>query len=359
MAKRACCAPMPKLNEFSFWKGVLAEFVAMTFFVYVGVGTAVSSFTVDESPVAPLTTAMAFGFSITALVYATAHTSGGHINPAVTLGLTIMGVCHPVQAIFYMIVQFLGAMLGATFVRFQTPGGQAEYDEHTVYTFGTNSLHQKGAWTCVEWHNSNVQERCAKYEYKAAKCVTTVTPASPYAPSHSTCPTDVTWINGAVFECVATALLMFVVCETAVNKLSIATPSTEGTMTAGTAPSGANIAPIAIGFAVFLAHCVGIPLTGCGINPARSFGAWFVSEKCLAGGVAWEEENGRNCHEKDLSIFLIFPFIGAAIAAILCRAMFDSNQDNWCGKPVAKSAAPPTEIEMSNTPTNKNDGESA
>ena len=31
---------MPELKDFSFWKGVIAEFVAMTLFVYVGVGTA-------------------------------------------------------------------------------------------------------------------------------------------------------------------------------------------------------------------------------------------------------------------------------------------------------------------------------
>merc|ERR1712072_46303 len=33
-----------------------------------------------------------------------------------------------------------------------------------------------------------------------------------------------------------------------------------------------NAAPIAIGMAVFCAHCVLIPITGCSINPTRSFG---------------------------------------------------------------------------------------
>ena len=73
--------------------------------------------------------------------------------------------------------------------------------------------------------------------------------------------------SAATFEIMGTFFLMFIVCETAVNVQSIATPSSKGTMSAGFAPSGANVAPVAIGFAVFLAHCVGIPLTGCGINP--------------------------------------------------------------------------------------------
>ncbi|KNC74659.1 hypothetical protein SARC_12801, partial [Sphaeroforma arctica JP610] len=38
-----------------------------------------------------------------------------------------------------------------------------------------------------------------------------------------------------------------------------------------------NLAPLAIGFSVFLAHVVLIPLTGCGINPARTFGAALIS----------------------------------------------------------------------------------
>ena len=95
-----------------------------------------SNFTYANNPAAHLITALAFGFCITALVYATAHTSGGHINPAVTLGLTIMGVCHPIQAVLYMIVQFAGASLGATLVMLQAPGLK-EYGTNKRARFGS------------------------------------------------------------------------------------------------------------------------------------------------------------------------------------------------------------------------------
>ncbi|KAL8029806.1 hypothetical protein ABFS82_14G243700 [Erythranthe guttata] len=62
------------------------------------------------------------------------------------------------------------------------------------------------------------------------------------------------------------------------------------------------LAPLPIGFAVFMVHLATIPITGTGINPARSFGAAviFNNEK------AWD----------DHWIFWVGPFIGAAIAAI-------------------------------------------
>ena len=48
-----------------------------------------------------------------------------------------------------------------------------------------------------------------------------------------------------------------------------------------------HLAPLAIGFAVFLAHIVLVPLTGCGINPARTFGPALVNS--FAGEKVWED----------------------------------------------------------------------
>ena len=43
--------------------------------------------------------------------------SGGHINPAVTLGVTLSGGCKPVLAVFYVISQLIGGILGAAICR--------------------------------------------------------------------------------------------------------------------------------------------------------------------------------------------------------------------------------------------------
>ncbi|XP_047335345.1 aquaporin PIP2-3 [Impatiens glandulifera] len=61
------------------------------------------------------------------------------------------------------------------------------------------------------------------------------------------------------------------------------------------------LAPLPIGFAVFMVHLATIPITGTGINPARSFGAAVIYGKDKAWDDQW--------------IFWVGPFIGAAIAA--------------------------------------------
>ncbi|KAK0591355.1 hypothetical protein LWI29_000468 [Acer saccharum] len=61
------------------------------------------------------------------------------------------------------------------------------------------------------------------------------------------------------------------------------------------------LAPLPIGFAVFMVHLATIPITGTGINPARSLGAAVI----LNEKKAWDDQ----------WIFWVGPFIGAAIAA--------------------------------------------
>jgi len=89
-----------------------------------------------------------------------------------------------------------------------------------------------------------------------------------------------------------TFLLMFVVLQTAVN------PKSE---------SNRAQACIAIGFAVFLAHCVLIPITGCSINPTRTFGPAFVSK-------IRNPDRESNALEH-LWVFIVGPFLGSALAA--------------------------------------------
>lgn len=108
--------------------------------------------------------------------------------------------------------------------------------------------------------------------------------------------------NALIGEIMMTFLLVFVVLETAVNPLS------EGNR---------MMACVPIGFAVFLAHCVLVPIDGCSINPTRSFGPAVVAKLC-----------GRYKNDKDAAdtlkghwIFWVGPLVGAGVGACVYSVM--------------------------------------
>ena len=78
-----------------------------TFFLVLTIGcTVIGS---GAGPLAPL----AIGAALMVMIFAGGHISGGHYNPAVTLGVWIRGRCASKDAFFYMLFQVLGAVLAA------------------------------------------------------------------------------------------------------------------------------------------------------------------------------------------------------------------------------------------------------
>lgn len=64
------------------------------------------------------------------------------------------------------------------------------------------------------------------------------------------------------------------------------------------------MAPLPIGFAVFMVHLATIPITGTGINPARSFGAAVIynNEK------AWDDQVKRHLSSQQLAFTSLILF---------------------------------------------------
>ena len=79
-----------------------------------------------ESIVSTYVVAFSFGMSITVMVYMTAHTSGGQLNPAVTTGCVAAGVCSPAQGIANIISQCIGTVLSAAFLAALVPEAQRD-----------------------------------------------------------------------------------------------------------------------------------------------------------------------------------------------------------------------------------------
>lgn len=221
-----------------------AEFFAMAMFVWVGTGAAVSSLHADFDgrkevgfPVSVLLTiAIAFGFGITVLAGNLGAYSGGHVNPAVTLALMLTKNCEVVDGIVYMIAQFLGAVVGSLFV-----------------------------WACTSQISfvppGNIDMQAFQPGYKTGDAVALIG-NPPFSLGANRVSPVVSMGNAFFLEFLGTALLIGTVMMSAVDKR---TYSTSGMLAAWP-----------IGFSVMLSHLVLIPFTGCGINPARTFGPAVV-----------------------------------------------------------------------------------
>jgi aquaporin TIP len=85
----------------------------------------------------PIDLAFANGLVIAVMVSAFGFISGGHFNPAVTLGFLVTRRIAPVLAVFYWVVQFGGAALAALLVKWVLPSGAESAAHLGVPTLGS------------------------------------------------------------------------------------------------------------------------------------------------------------------------------------------------------------------------------
>src|SRR4030081_541456 len=93
----------------------LAEFIG-TFFLVLTIGCTVVGH--GAGPLAPV----AIGTALMVMIFAGGHISGGHFNPAVTLGVWLRGKCETKDVVPYMIFQIMGAVLAALVVKYLKGG---------------------------------------------------------------------------------------------------------------------------------------------------------------------------------------------------------------------------------------------
>jgi aquaporin Z len=193
-----------------------AEFLGTFVLVLGGCGSAMFAAGIADVGIGFQGVALAFGLTVLIMAFAVGHISGGHFNPAVTLGLVAGGRFKAKDAPGYIVVQVVGAIL-AIGVLFIIANGNPDFDKD-VSTFAANGY---GA--------------------------------------HS--PDGYSLTSAFVTEVTFTGLFLLVIMGA----------------TSKRAPAG--FAPIAIGLALTLIHLVTIPVTNTSVNPARSTGpALFVAD---------------------------------------------------------------------------------
>ncbi|MCA8881654.1 MAG: aquaporin Z [Rhodobacteraceae bacterium] len=198
---------------------LLAELIGTFWLVFGGCGSALLAAGIPDLGIGFAGVALAFGLTVLTGVYAVGSISGGHFNPAVSLGLMLAGRFESAHLIPYWVAQVIGSVLAATLLY--------------VIVSGAPGFVGAGGF--------------ASNGYGAAS------------------PGGFSFLSCAVTEITMTAVFIFVIL---------------GATSKG-APVG--FAGIAIGLCLTLIHLVSIPVTNTSVNPARSTGvALFADGPALA-----------------------------------------------------------------------------
>src|SRR3974390_2179352 len=99
-----------------------AEFFGTLWLVLGGCGAAVLAAGFPSLGIGFLGVAFAFGLPVLTMAYAVGHISGGHFNPAVTIGLWAGGRFKAADVLPYVIAQVIGAIVAAAVLYLIAPG---------------------------------------------------------------------------------------------------------------------------------------------------------------------------------------------------------------------------------------------
>ena len=195
-------------------KKLLAEFFGTYWLVFGGCGSAILAAGVADVGIGWLGVSLAFGLTVLTMAFAVGHISGGHFNPAVTLGLVVGGRHSGSELLPYWAAQVVGAIAAAA----------------TLYIVlsGTADFQGAGGFASNGYGDASPE----KYGL----------------------------VSALVIEIVLTAFFLIVIL---------------GSTSKG-APAG--FAPIAIGLALTLIHLISIPVTNTSVNPARSTGVALFAD---------------------------------------------------------------------------------
>ena len=187
-------------------KKLFAEFFGTFWLVFGGCGSALFAAGFPELGIGFAGVALAFGLTVLTMAFAVGHISGGHFNPAVSLGLWAGGKFEAKNLLGYIVAQLIGAIAAAG-VLYLILSGKADFV--SVSGFAANGYGELS-------------------------------------------PGGFDMLSALVAEFVLTAFFLLLILGSTNER----------------APKG--FAPIAIGLALTLIHLICIPITNTSVNPARS-----------------------------------------------------------------------------------------
>lgn len=214
---------------YRIWQKLCAELLGTFLFVFFAAGVVCADQglrAAGQPGIGSIGIALVRGLAFAILVYALAHISGGHFNPAITIGAWVTRKIGSLQAIFYGIAQILGAMAAAWVLTHLIP------DQ---------------AW-------------------RAAGLATPDLAA------------DISRTQGIILELILTFFLVFIF-------FAVVADVHEESVVAS--PRLLRFGGFAAGLAIFAAMLVGGPYTGASMNPAMVLGTAVLSHHWVNHGVYW------------------------------------------------------------------------
>src|SRR5438094_6953273 len=123
-----------------------AEFFGTFWLVLGGCGSAVLAAKFPEIGIGLVGVALAFGLTVVTMAYAVGHISGGHFNPAVTIGLFAGGRTPAGELLPYILAQLAGAIVAAL-VLYVIASGKAGFDVAAGFASNGYGEHSPGRYS--------------------------------------------------------------------------------------------------------------------------------------------------------------------------------------------------------------------
>jgi len=136
------------MNVFSLSQRMTAEFLGTFWLVFGGCGSAVLAGAFPGFGIGFLGVSLAFGLSVLTMIYAVGHVSGGHFNPAVTVGLCTAGRVPRRDVIPYVVAQVVGAIAGAS-ILYVIATGKAGFDASSRFAANGYDAYSPGGYSLV------------------------------------------------------------------------------------------------------------------------------------------------------------------------------------------------------------------
>lgn len=225
----------------------VAEFVGTFILVFFGVGS-IHAAVLTGAQAGLWQVAIVWGVAISLAIYATSAVSGAHINPAITIALSVFRDFPARKIPFYVLAQLVGAILGAAIL---------------YVLFGNMLVHFENATGLVRGAPGSQLSAMIYGEYFPNPAIAKAQGWAPDVVSHG---------QAMLAEGIGTAFLAFFVFAVTDQRNS--------------GGPGRLLVPLFIGLSVSIIISIIAPLTQAGLNPARDFGprlfAWFAGWQSIA-----------------------------------------------------------------------------